>query len=73
MSTTAPTPPGITLPRTSGKDEIWCRCDDGSYGIAEHAHAIGKSGKSSVCRPALSWITSAVPPDRAPEIQAEAR
>jgi hypothetical protein len=33
---------------------------------------IGKSGKSSVCRPALSWTTSAAPSDRAAEIQAEA-
>jgi hypothetical protein len=32
----------ITLLRTSGKNEIWCRCDGGSHGyvsIAAHAHA----------------------------------
>jgi hypothetical protein len=33
---------GITLLRTSGKDEIWCQCDGGSHrtaSIAEQAHA----------------------------------
>jgi len=33
---------GITLLRTTGKDEIWCQCDDGSHGtasIGEQAHA----------------------------------
>ena len=33
---------GITLLRTSGKNEIWCRCDGGPHGyrsIAAHAHA----------------------------------
>jgi len=33
---------GITLLRTSGKDEIWCRCDRGPHGhrgIAARAHA----------------------------------
>ena len=34
---------------------------------------IGKSGKSSVCRPALSWTKYAAPSDTAPEIKAEAR
>ena len=33
---------GVTLLRTSGADEIWCRCDGGPHGylsIAAHAHA----------------------------------
>ena len=33
---------GLTLLRTSGEDEIWCRCDGGPHGylsIAAHAHA----------------------------------
>ena len=33
---------GITLLRTDGEDEIWCRCDGGPHGylsIAAHAHA----------------------------------
>jgi Heparinase II/III-like protein/Heparinase II/III N-terminus len=33
---------GMTLLRTSGPDEIWCRCDGGPHGflsIAAHAHA----------------------------------
>jgi Heparinase II/III-like protein/Heparinase II/III N-terminus len=33
---------GITLLRTTGKNEIWCRCDGGPHGhlsIAVHAHA----------------------------------
>ncbi len=33
---------GITLLRTTGADEIWCRCDGGPHGylsIAAHAHA----------------------------------
>jgi hypothetical protein len=33
---------GITLLRTSGENEIWCRCDGGPHGylsIAAHAHA----------------------------------
>jgi hypothetical protein len=33
---------GLTLLRTTGKDEIWCRCDGGPHGylsIAAHAHA----------------------------------
>jgi hypothetical protein len=33
---------GLTLLRTSGDDEIWCRCDGGPHGylsIAAHAHA----------------------------------
>jgi hypothetical protein len=33
---------GITLLRTTGDDEIWCRCDGGPHGylsIASHAHA----------------------------------
>ena len=33
---------GVTLLRTSGKNEIWCRCDGGPHGylsIAAHAHA----------------------------------
>jgi Heparinase II/III-like protein/Heparinase II/III N-terminus len=33
---------GITLLRTNGKNEIWCRCDCGPHGhrgIAAHAHA----------------------------------
>lgn len=34
---------------------------------------VGKSGKSAVSRQAISWTPSAALPDRAPEIQAEAR
>ena len=34
---------------------------------------VGKSGKSAVSSQAISWTTSAALPDRAPEIQAEAR
>ena len=33
---------GVTLLRTSGENEIWCRCDGGPHGylsIAAHAHA----------------------------------
>jgi Heparinase II/III-like protein/Heparinase II/III N-terminus len=33
---------GVTLLRTSGQNEIWCRCDGGPHGylsIAAHAHA----------------------------------
>jgi hypothetical protein len=33
---------GLTLLRTTGQDEIWCRCDGGPHGylsIAAHAHA----------------------------------
>ena len=33
---------GLTLLRTTGEDEIWCRCDGGPHGylsIAAHAHA----------------------------------
>jgi hypothetical protein len=33
---------GMTLLRTTGENEIWCRCDGGSHGylsIAAHAHA----------------------------------
>jgi hypothetical protein len=33
---------GLTLLRTTGRDEIWCRCDGGPHGylsIAAHAHA----------------------------------
>jgi hypothetical protein len=33
---------GLTLLRTAGQDEIWCRCDGGPHGylsIAAHAHA----------------------------------
>jgi Heparinase II/III-like protein/Heparinase II/III N-terminus len=33
---------GVTLLRTTGKNEIWCRCDGGPHGylsIAAHAHA----------------------------------
>jgi Heparinase II/III-like protein/Heparinase II/III N-terminus len=33
---------GITLLRTSGENEIWCRCDGGPHGyrsVAAHAHA----------------------------------
>ena len=33
---------GVTLLRTNGKNEIWCRCDGGPHGylsIAAHAHA----------------------------------
>jgi len=33
---------GLTLLRTSGRNEIWCRCDGGPHGylsIAAHAHA----------------------------------
>ena len=33
---------GMTLLRTTGEDEIWCRCDGGPHGylsIAAHAHA----------------------------------
>jgi Heparinase II/III-like protein/Heparinase II/III N-terminus len=33
---------GLTLLRTTGEDEVWCRCDGGPHGylsIAAHAHA----------------------------------
>ena len=33
---------GVTLLRTHGENEIWCRCDGGPHGylsIAAHAHA----------------------------------
>ena len=52
---------GITLLRTSGKNEIWCRCDGGPHGTAASLRMPTRMPCPSKCvtRASTSWPTQA--------------